>query len=156
VSHPSGVLVRHAMTHEVLVISPTETLAGAAACLRQHAISGLPVVASEGKVVGVLSEKDIARELSEANGRPASSNLRSLHGRPARRAVAVWELSQECLLSVKVQEAMSPDPVTVDPNVPLDAAAHILAERHIRRLPVVEEGKLVGILTGHDVLAALP
>lgn len=150
-----GVQVRHAMTRVVLVASPRETLEEAAVRLRDNEISGLPVVEADGRVTGVLSEKDIARELSEVNGADRQTNLEEIHGAPNRHPMLFWEMSSQCLRSLTVAQAMTRDPVVITPDASLDVAARVMIERKINRLPVVDGGKLVGILTRHDVLSAL-
>lgn len=151
----SGVTVEHAMTRAVQVISADVSLRTAAKVLLERQISGMPVVSREGKLIGILSEKDVARVVGEATG------LRGVKG--LLQAVLLQRQSpppkadqcEEALRNVLVREAMSQDPVVIAPDAGLDVAAHVMIERKINRLPVVDGDRLVGILTRHDVLAAL-
>jgi len=74
---------------------------------------------------------------------------------PARLAQAKLDRLREILDSATVAEHMSRDPVVIAPGATLDDAAQLMKERKVNRLPVVEKGRLVGILTRHDVLNAL-
>ncbi len=158
------VTVEDAMTRSVWTVHPSDSLEKAMSVLRRNGISGLPVTDTRGVVVGVLSEKDIARVLSESLGENSSYLLEVLvhtspragRQKPNPRVAdgEAKEIIRSTLTSVTVAEAMSPDPVVIGPEAPLDSAARILKERGINRLPVVERGKLVGILTRHDVLSA--
>lgn len=156
------VTVGDVMTKEVLTVHPGDTLESAMEVLREHAISGLPVVDDGDRVVGVLSEKDIARNLSEALGDSQAHVLEIfLHAARPRRTTAkgarqkeILDIVHSTLTAVTVGLAMTPDPVVIGPEASLDEAAGILRERDINRLPVVRGKRLIGILTRHDVLAA--
>ena len=160
-----GVLVRHAMTNPVVTVRPESSLARALSLLRRHQISGLPVVDGPLHVVGVLSEKDIARVFSEAASVRTDDGMLEIFLRSGSKEVflhsydvgsgELLHLGMNALRCLKVREAMTPAPVTISPEASLDEAARIMNERRIRRLPVVEHGRLVGILTRHDVLGAL-
>jgi len=143
--------VRHAMTKDVVTVGDNQTLADAAKLMRKHHVSGLPVVRSDRKVVGVLSEKDIAAALDG----DSPARFLDLVVNPARLAQAKLDRLREILDSATVAEHMSRDPVVIAPGATLDDAAQLMKERKVNRLPVVEKGRLVGILTRHDVLNAL-
>lgn len=150
-----GVTVGHAMTRNVVVVHPEDSLRSAASILLERNISGMPVVDPKGTVVGVLSEKDVARVVGEATGAKGVKGLLeavllNLEKQPPRA-----QQCEEALRSVDVRTAMSQDPIVVAPSAELDVAARIMVERRINRLPVVEGSRLVGILTRHDILAAL-
>lgn len=151
----SGVTVEHAMTRTVLVVHPEDTLRTAAAMLLEKNISGMPVVDPRGEVVGVLSEKDVARVVGEATGmKGVKGLLQAVLLNPQGRAPMAAQC-EEALRNVRVREAMSQDPIVVAPGAMLDLAARVMVERKINRLPVVAGTKLVGILTRHDILAAM-
>lgn len=160
-----NVLVKDAMTTRVRTITPASTLRTALVLLEKHHISGLPVIDKRSRVVGVLSEKDIARALSEFSdaGEPAMIVEKFIHkagppkGRKAKKkgkGIGSSPLVKEVLDNVFVGEVMNQDPVVILPSASLDVAARIMKERNINRLPVVEGERLVGILTRHDVLSA--
>lgn len=134
--------VEKLMTSDVVTTRPETSLRDAATLLVQHRISGVPVVDDEGTVVGVLSEADL---LVKAGG-PASG------GR-----LLGWLLETddgEKIRAHTVGEAMSAPPITIRPDRPVHEAARLMAAEGINRLPVVADGKLVGILTRADVVRA--
>jgi CBS domain-containing protein len=144
------------MVREVVTASENLSLLDAATLMRKHSISGMPVTDLKGRVVGVLSEKDIVRSLNSALEIATPAGLLDFvlglgNLRPDMKLV----LLNEHLAVAKVGDAMSPDPVTIAPDSPLDTAARIMRERRINRLPVVEDGRLVGIVTRNDVIAAV-
>ena len=148
--------VSKVMTSNVVSARDNMNLLQAATLMRQHVISGMPVVDARGRLVGVLSEKDIVRSLNSALEIATPAGLLDFvlglgNLRPDMKLV----LLHEHLYDAKVSGAMSPDPVTVAPDTSLDLAAKMMRERKINRLPVVEDGKLVGIVTRNDVIAAI-
>ena len=154
VTRPQGVLVSHAMTEGVVVVHPDSTLWDAVRVLRQAEISGVPVVDRANVLVGVLSEKDIARTMGEVTGQGNVSRLLDVLVAGRSSGGSLGDLAAETLQHTTVAEVMSRDPVVTSPETPLDMAARIMLEHGINRLPVLAGGKLVGILTRHDVLAA--
>lgn len=154
VTRPKGVLVAHAMTEGVVVVRPEDSLWDAVRVLREAEISGVPVVDRTDHVVGVLSEKDIARSMGEVTGQGNVSRLLDILVSGRGTGGDLGDLAAENLQNTEVQEVMSRDPIVTSPDAPLDTAARIMLERSINRLPVLKGGKLVGILTRHDVLGA--
>ncbi|HLF06126.1 MAG TPA: CBS domain-containing protein [Thermoplasmata archaeon] len=147
-----GVLVSHAMTRDPLVATEDTSLSEVVSQMRKHRISGLPVVNASGRVVGVLSQKDVVRAL-----RLVSAD-KSTVPPPGWPLDGDWNPApdqEEFLRRGKAGRAMSPDPVIIAPNATLDVAAGIMEERHISRLPVVDGRHLVGILTRHDIFTAV-
>lgn len=140
--------VRDAMSRTVVTVTPETDLVAAGRLMVEHGISGVPVVEEDGSVVGVLSEADFVvktRGLEGIRHRPLSWLLGDRPG-------AETELSK--VLSGRVYTAMSSPPVVVTGSEDLHAAAALMIERGINRLPVVEEGRLVGIVTRADIMHA--
>ena len=106
------------MTKDPATLGPEATLGEAATLMRQEDCGSIPIV-DGGRLVGIVTDRDIVI-----------------------RAVAAGKDAR----STKVSEVMSADPVCISPDTDLDEAANVMAERQIRRLPVVEDGKLAGIL----------
>lgn len=136
--------VEDLMTREVATTSPETPLREAARLLAAAGISGMPVVDPEGTVVGVLSEADI---LVKAGGEVPGNRLLG------------WLLDADVGLEEKIRaetvgEAMSFPAVTISPDRPVHEAARLMSTEGINRLPVVDEGRLVGILTRADVVRA--
>lgn len=133
--------VEDVMTQDVITIAPSSPLKTAATLFLAHGISGLPVL-EDGRLVGVLSESDIvAKETSGySNGEVSRADATHL-GR--ERAAAT------------VAQAMTPEPVTVEPWTPIWAAADVMTVHDVNRLPVVgPRGSLRGIVTRADLVRA--
>ena len=135
------------MTRDVITVQPGTSIRDAAALMVSFGVSGLPVVDADGAVVGILSEGDLIV-------------------RQKPRAPAPWwriffddgeRLAREYRKAVgtTVAEVMTSAVICVGPELPLARAAVILDERRIRRLPVVRDGRLVGIVSRGDLIKAL-
>lgn len=138
--------VKDVMRREVTTVAPATPLKEVATILSEHGFSGLPVVADGGRVVGVVSEADIlAKERGPTERR--GGLLGWLLEPPD-----VW--AEAKLDARTAEEAMSAPAITVEPGAAVAAAAGIMVERGINRLPVVENGELVGIVTRADLVRA--
>ncbi len=148
--------VSEAMTSRVYSVTPNWSLLSAARLLRNHHISGVPVVDTNDRVVGVISESDLLNDLDRAAGigtvRGVLDLLLTAGGFRSR------DLLEQCLHRLrnsKVGTAMKSPPVTIDHDSTLGEASRLLHQYHINRLPVVQDGKLVGILTRQDIVEAM-
>jgi CBS domain-containing protein len=115
--------VRDAMTANVRVAAPTESLADVAQKMKQEDVGSLPVVEDD-RLIGIITDRDIVI-----------------------RAVAERVDPQ----SIYVSDVASRELVTVEPEQDLDQALALMAQHRVRRLPVVEDGRLVGVLAQADV-----
>ncbi|CAN5747433.1 acetoin utilization AcuB family protein [soil metagenome] len=125
-------LVEDSMTHEVVTLAPETTAAEALAASRGKGIRHFPVI-EEGKLVGILSDRDL-RLATPALG-------------DADRAAA--------LESIRVSSVMEREMITAHPRDPIEQAANFMRAKRIGCLPVVDDGRLVGIITTSDVMQAL-
>lgn len=130
-------LVKDRMTTKVITIAPSTSVSDALNLIRINKIRRLPVIDREGKLVGIVSEKD----LLYASPSPATS-------------LSVYEIGY-LLSKLKVEEVMTRKLIWVAPDVPLEEAALIMTQNKIGALPVVENGKLVGIITETDIFKTL-
>jgi CBS domain-containing protein len=138
-------LVRELMTTEVVTVEESTPLKEAALLLAERRISGVPVVDADGKVVGVLSEADV---LVQERGRAIKHpGLLGLVFDPD----AAW---REKAGARTVGDAMSSPPIVIGPHRPVHAAASLMLEEDVNRLPVVQHGKLLGIITRADLVRA--
>lgn len=136
--------IRDAMTEDVLTVEPRTSLKEVARLLAAHRISGLPVVA-DGTVIGVISEGDLLfkeRGPSERNG--ILGWLLDEHGTTGQLKLEARDASG----------AMTTPPVTIESTRPLSVAAALMLEKGVNRLPVVDGGRLVGIVTRADLVRA--
>jgi len=149
-------LVEEVMTTPVFTAGPDESLLSAARTMRAHHVSGLPVVNSDHRVVGVLSEKDIVAALDRQVGIGHARGILDilLAGYEPKRH-DLLERGVAALLNGVVRDAMSRPAATVEADAPLTEAWHLLRQYSVNRLPVVRDDRLAGILTRQDLLKVL-
>lgn len=149
--------VSDVMTKLVVTTTPDARLEDAARQLREHHISGLPVVAPAHHVVGLLSEQDIVRALHRATGvNSARGLLDVLLGSAPPKGESILEVCRRQLRNTRVSEAMSPRVVAVDRDALLTEAARLMRLHEVKRLPVVDgRGSLVGIVSRADIVRAV-
>ena len=138
--------IHDVMTTGVLTTSPQTPLREAALILAREGVSGLPVVGDDGTVVGVLSEADVIAK--EGDQPPRSGGLLSWLVDPADS----WLEAR--LAATVVGEAMSSPAVTIGSERLISEAATSMLENGINRLPVVDDGHLVGIVSRADLVRA--
>jgi CBS domain-containing protein len=137
--------VEDVMTREVITVRPETPLREVAAQLAERKISGVPVVAADGEVLGVVSEGDIL--FKERGPSPHRGKLARLLDPSGLEG----QLKLEARLA---KEAMSAPAVTIEPGRSIAQAAQTMLERTVNRLPVVKDEKLVGIVTRADLVRA--
>jgi CBS domain-containing protein len=138
---------RDAMTADVIAVSPDESVQKAAQLMANHGISGLPVVDANGQLVGMISEGDLVMRQAARRSRPW---WRAFFDDPDTLAREYQRATGRT-----VREAMTRAVVSVGPDVGVDAVSRILLDRGLRRLPVVEGGRLVGIISRGDIVKVL-
>lgn len=144
---------RDIMTRDVATVRKDASLLDALAIMRVRDVSGLPVVDSGGKVVGVLSERDVGRaavrrgEITRVEG-----GLDLLLAYLLRKPEATLKKIREILGAQRVDRVMSRKLHSISPDAPLETVVRELVKHHVHRLPVLEGDKLVGIVTRDDVL----
>jgi CBS domain-containing protein len=132
------------MTQDVATVRPEAPLKEVAALLAEKRISGVPVCDADGALVGVVSEADIVVKeegLEPARKRSLASSLRG-------------DSRVQKIAAATAGEAMTSPAVTIAPRRQVSEAARLMTERSVNRLPVVEDGTLVGIVTRADLVAA--
>jgi CBS domain-containing protein len=151
-----NLLVKDVMTATPLTTTPRETLLDAALKMHRGKVRGLPVVRAHGLLVGVITETDVLRVLSqEAGASPLGLLLGSGGPLEPDRLPGLLRQSESILRRTKVAAVMTPDPVTIDPQATVEEATRRLAERRVTRLPVVEKGRVIGIFTREDVVRSV-
>jgi CBS domain-containing protein len=143
------VKVKDVMTPHVLSVTPDESVFVAARVMLQKKISGLPVVDGHGKLVGIVSEADFLRRAETGTKRLRPKWMEFFLG-PGRLADEYVQISGR-----KVCDVMTEDVRTVTPSAPLEDVVRLMERHHIKRVPVVDGGKIVGIVTRANLLHAM-
>lgn len=122
------------MQTEVQTVTPETALNDAAVTLADAHVSGLPVVERDGRLVGVISTTDILASEEEVENQMAR--------------VALFERAQ-------VRDLMTPHVVTIAPSATVNEAAQLLLNADVHRLFVVEDGRMVGVISTTDIVRAV-
>ena len=141
--------VSDVMTRRVISILPTAPISDAIKLMLKNHISGLPVVDSKRKLVGILTEGDLLHRPEIDTERKRTRWLDALFG-PGDAANAYVHSHGR-----KVKEVMTRNPVTVKESAPLHEAVYLMERRNIKRLPVLRAGKIVGIISRANLIRAL-
>jgi CBS domain-containing protein len=143
----ANVRVEDFMTRRVVTITPDTTLLAAARLMLEHRVGGLPVVDASGRMIGVFSESDLLREAGkDEDGSPWLHMMVGPDGQPAEPVQ---------LDARKVGDTMTRDLITIAPGASIAEACRLLHEHRLRRLPVVESDKLVGMIARADLVRAV-
>lgn len=137
------------MSTGVVTVGPDAPIGEAARLMLQHRISGLPVVDAHGTLAGIVTEGDLLRraELGTERRRPRWLELILMPGTLAEDYVRSH--------GRRVEEVMSWEVATVAPDTPLAEVVALMQRRRIKRVPVVDGGKLVGMISRADLIRAL-
>lgn len=120
-------LVKDVMKREVIAINPDISIREASKVMSQHNIGSLLVLEDE-KLVGILTERDVLNLVAKG----------------------------ENLDEVKVKDVMSRDVITIESDKKIEDAVDLMLKHKIKKLPVMESGKIVGIITTSDIIVAEP
>ena len=147
-------LVRQAMTRDPVTVGPDASVEDVLRLMRDNELPGLPVVDGDGRLQGIVTESDLVIADDEGDlhiphyvelfgGLVFLEPLRGFEARLRKAAAAT------------ARDMMTADPVTVEADDPVRKAARLIADSGHNRLPVVDGGRLVGVVTRVDVLGAL-
>lgn len=120
--------VRQVMKKTLVAIQPTSTILEATKQMKEHNVGSVLVMEESGKLKGILTDRDIALALGSDGIDPKTT----------------------CACDIMTQ-----DPITIDADADIDSALRIMHRANIRRLPVMENGKVVGLLSSADAACAL-
>ena len=140
------------MTREVITISPETEIAQAAQLLLTNRINGVPVVNDADEMVGILCQSDL---IIQQKNIPIPSLFTLLDGFIPLTSSKKIDREVEKIAATKVEDAMTANPVTVNPDTGIEKVAAFMVEKNYHTLPVVDGGKLVGIVGKVDVLKTL-
>jgi CBS domain-containing protein len=147
-------LVRDIMTSDPVTVGPDASVEEVVQLMRRHELPGLPVVDDNGHLLGIVTESDLV--LSDDEGDLHIPHYVELFGgivflEPLRR----FEGRLRKAAAATARDMMTRDPVTVEADDPVRKAGRLIADSGHNRLPVVDDGRLVGVVTRVDVLGAL-
>ncbi len=121
-------IVRQLMQKELITCQPSATVHDAAAKMKEHNVGSVLIVEDGWKLKGILTDRDITLTVAADSKDPRTTF---------------------------VYDVMTPDPITVNAQADVDSALRIMNKANIRRLPVTEDGKLVGLLSSADLAAEI-
>ncbi len=143
---------RDIMTSEVITLLPETDVTDAAKLLLDKQINGVPVTNQSGQIVGILCQSDLVRMQKNL---PLPSLFTLLDGFLPLSSTALLETEVKRIAASKVKDAMSTKVTTISPDMGIDAIAALMVDKKFHTLPVVENGKLVGVVGKKDILKTL-
>ena len=136
--------VKDIMHKEVASLSPDTNALEALQMLLEKHISGLPVVDKEDKLCGVLTEKEILKVILPGYIEQVGKMIYTGYDKIIKKMQGLKGLTVKDIMRIEV--------VTVDPRTSLAEIARLMLTKKIRRIPVIEKGKVVGIIAREDVV----
>lgn len=140
------------MTTNPITVSPQTDITRAARLLLDHHINGLPVVDDKEELVGIICQSDLIT-LQKRIRLPSVFAL--LDSFIPVRSLKTIDKEMEKIAATTVAQAMTANPIVIDPETGLEEIATLMVEKNLHTLPVVHEGKLVGVVGKEDVLSTL-
>jgi CBS-domain-containing membrane protein len=144
--------VKDIMTRELITISPETEIIQATKLLLENRINGIPVTDETGKLVGILCQSDL---IAQQKKLPIPSFFTFLDGLITLTSMKQLEKQVQKIAAITVAQAMTPNPVTVQPDTDIETVAALMVDRSFHTIPVVDKGKLVGIVGKEDILKTL-
>lgn len=144
--------VKDIMTTNVISVSPETEILQAARIMVEKRINGLPVLDDTGKLVGILCQSDLVAQQKNV---PIPSLFSLMDGFMPLTSLKKIEKEVEKIAALTVAQAMTQKPVTVSPETNIEEVASLMVDRNFHTLPVIANGKLVGIVGKEDVLKTL-
>ena len=144
--------VKDIMTTEVITVSPETEIVQVTKLLLENRINGVPVLDETGKLVGILCQSDLIAQQQKI---PIPSFFTLLDGLIPLISEKQIDKQVRKIAAVTVAEAMTPNPVTVQPDTNIEEVAALMVDRNFHTIPVMDEGELVGIVGKEDILRTL-
>jgi CBS domain-containing protein len=144
--------VKDIMTSNPITVSPETAGAEAAKLLLENHINGVPVVDGTGKLVGILCQSDL---IAQQKAFPIPSLFSFLDGLIPLTSPKHLKKEVQKIAAATVAQAMTPNPITVTPETGIEEVAALMVDRNFHSLPVVDRGRLVGIVGKEDLLRTI-
>jgi CBS domain-containing protein len=139
------------MTKELITVPPDMAVMKAAKILLEKGINGVPVVGA-GKLVGILCQSDL---IAQQKKLPVPSFFALLDGLIPLESAKHYQKALHKIAAATVADAMTPDPVSVHPDTTIEEIASLMVDKNFHTIPVVDKGRLVGIVGKEDILRTL-
>jgi CBS domain-containing protein len=143
---------RDIMTREVLTVRPGTSISELSKVLENRKIGGLPVVDKDGHLRGVITQSDLVERARDLELPPAV-NIMDFHFYLQIPSHMIQKV--EKMLGTTVGDCMSRNPVTVAPDTPISKIAALMDKQRVHTIPVLEEGKIVGVIGKMDLVRAM-
>jgi CBS domain-containing protein len=137
------------MSANVITIGRETTIEEIAHILTEKNISGVPVVDKENKVIGMVTQKDLLYKDVEPHFPPV---VEILGGLIFLKGVKHYNEELKKLVATKAEDIMTVKVVSVDENAEVERVAELMVEKDVNRIPVLKDGKLVGIIGRSDIV----
>jgi CBS domain-containing protein len=143
--------VREIMSAPVVTVSEGAAVAEVARLMLKENVSGLPVMGPDDELLGLVTENDLVEKHAQIHLPKYFSMLGTVLSLGQRHT----DEEVRHVLAVTAREVMTENPVTVSPDVSIDEAASLMVERKANPLLVIEQGRLVGIISNTDIISVL-
>ena len=140
------------MTKNVVTVTPETEITQAAKLLLENHFNGLPVVDESGGLIGIICQDDL---IVQQKRLPLPSLFTFFDGLIPLTSYRSLEKEVEKIVATTVSHAMTTDPITIDPDASLEDIATLMVNNNIHTLPVLDRGRLVGVIGKEDVLRTL-
>ncbi len=146
--------VRDIMETDVPAVYPEDPIEQVLHTMRDHELQGVPVINEGGRCVGIITEADLIMA-GESEDLHLPHYIELFGGIVFLESTKKFEERLRKAIGAKASDVMTDDPVTISPDASVAEAARTIARHKHNRLPVVEHGRLIGVVTRIDVLDAL-
>ncbi|MFW6055436.1 MAG: CBS domain-containing protein [Thermodesulfobacteriota bacterium] len=144
--------VSEIMTTEVITVGPETKVTEAAEILLKNHINGLPVVDENHKLVGIICQSDL---ISQQKQLPLPTIFTLFEGFIPLQSTRQLEKEAQKISATAVKHAMTARPTFISPDSDLEELAKLMVNKNFHTIPVVQDGKLIGIVGKEDVLKTL-
>ncbi len=146
------ILIKDIMTKSVVTVSPEMEIAHVAKLLLERRINGVPVVDKTGKLIGIICQSDL---IAQQKRFPLPSVFTLLDGFIPLTSSKHFEKEVQKITAATVADGMTSNPVTVGPETKIEELADLMVDKNFHTVPVVDKGRLVGIVGKEDILRTL-
>jgi CBS domain-containing protein len=140
------------MTKNVVTVTPDTEITQAAKLLLENHFNGLPVVDESGKLIGIICQDDL---IVQQKRLPLPSLFTFFDGLIPLTSYRSLEKEVAKIVATTVSQAMTLDPITIDPDASLEDIATLMVNNNVHTLPVLDRDRLVGVIGKEDVLRTL-